>query len=252
MTTSHPYKCIQLPINWGNDALTQFQTKAFTNELAAYANSKWQSLLSDLTEALIDCSVDALSNTSYQSDTGYMLFVLAHSQYLAATRLVSSGHPSAVYPICRSGIEYAIYGCYLVKSPDALNRWHDKPTKSNSKAFKDWSSEFKFSNLITKITDQEHLQKWARQLHETSIEFGGHPNETALYSNLSNLDFNDLSKTPLINVLHPSNQFLDVATKFTIETGMFVLKTYSLLHKQGLYEQRLEDLAIKLQALTIH
>lgn len=249
MTNSHTYKCIHLPTNWGNDALTQFQTKAFTNELATFANSKWQSLLSEVYEALHDCSIEALSHTCNQSDSGYMLFVLANSQYLAAVRLVGSGHSSAVYPVCRSGIEYAMYGCYMVKSPEALERWHDKPNKSDRNALRNWSSEFKFSNLINEITDQESLKEWANFLYETSIEFGSHPNDTALYASLRNIDPNERSKTPLISVLNPANEFHDLSAKFTVETGLFILKTYSLVRKEEIYQQRAAELTIKLQGL---
>ena len=222
-------KSILLPEGWGFDFLSKFQTIAFKNELATFVQTpEWQNLLCDVTTVLHKCSEHAMEDRlKYTEDKALYLFFAAHSQYLASVRSVVAGHCLAAYPTGRATIEFALYGWYLATNAEAVSRWHNKPTAKND--IKIWNNEFKFSELAKKLGIQiQGLEKWAKYLHQTAIDFGGHPNPPGIYSNIEYQHSVDVSGNLKITYLHPWNDISKGTTKFTIETGMFTISLFAL------------------------
>lgn len=217
------------PVGWGDDLLSQFQTIAFENELSTFAHApQWQKGLLDVTTVLHKCSSYALNLVSKSEEpSALLLFLSAHNLYLASIRSVSAGHCLAVYPTGRATIESALYGWYLSTDSEAALRWNNKPTNKGS--LRTWGNEFKFSSLAKKLgTIDGGLVEWAKYLHQGAIDFGAHPNKDALYTNIEKKQGENGEVLLRMLFLHPWNNFSIGATKFTIETGMFVFRLFGL------------------------
>ena len=140
---------------------------------------------------------------------------------------MTAGHCLAAYPTGRAAVESALYGWYLANNAEASQRWHNKP--NDREQLKKWNNEFKFSSLAKTLSDKiQELAKWAKYLHQTAIDLGGHPNQNALYSNMEHEQSEDGSCMLKMTHLHPWNVFSISTTKFTIETGMFTIRLFSL------------------------
>jgi hypothetical protein len=223
-----------LPEGWGDDPLSQFQITAFGNELATFANApQWQQMLRDVARVLNKCSSYAIKLVlKVEEPSAILLFLTAHNQYLASVRSVSAGHCLAAYPTGRASVESALYSWYLSTETEAAHRWNNKPNDKN--ALRKWGQEFKFQSL-TKVLYQidNGLAEWAKYLHQTSIDYGAHPNKDALYSNMEFEQDGDGAETIKILYLHPWNTFSIATAKFVIETGMIGIRFFALSFPDG-------------------
>ncbi|REE92627.1 hypothetical protein [Cupriavidus plantarum] len=223
----------QRPVNWGKDKLSGFAEAAFNNEIATYAHpatAGWHETLNELATLLTSCTEAVLQNVENHLDAiGRLLFVQAHSQYLAAARSASSGHCLATYPVGRSAIESAFYAWHLVRDQSAARRWLDKPT--NKDELRQWGREFTVSNIASKVaalTDEgQKAAEWGKFLYQSAIDEGAHPNEQALFSNMKLLETQGDPQFQITFLHGHGLQFVNSA-KFAVEVGMFILRMYEL------------------------
>ncbi|MFH0785020.1 MAG: hypothetical protein V2B20_24110 [Pseudomonadota bacterium] len=211
------------PVGWGNDPLSNFQKIAFANEMATFAHTpEWQGILSEVSSVLDRCAGFAIGELAKTFNTSLFLFLSAHNNYLAVVRCATAGHCLPAYSVGRAAVEFALYGWYLVSSPESVERWHDKPI--DKKGLNKWGREFTFSNIAKGLgeTDKE-LSDWAKYLHQTAIDFGGHPNKAALYSNIEYEN-----RVLKVQYLHPWNCLSKATMKFAIEVGLFSISLFSL------------------------
>src|SRR6266481_338120 len=223
-------KSIVLPKNWGDDPLSDFQAKAFENELHTFASiPQWQKMLLDVTSVLHKCSSHVIKLVLKTDEpSAILLFLTAHSQYLALARSVSAGHCLAAYPTGRVVVESALYSWYLSTNTEAALRWYEKPT--NKDDLKQWSNEFNFSSLTNRLSKiNKDLANSAKHLYQFAIDFGAHPNKDALYSNVMRERSEDGLDTILMMYLHKKEGPLFMSTaKFAVETGMIAICLFAL------------------------
>ncbi len=213
----------KVPPGWGDDPLSHFQWTGMQNELSTFVHApSWQELLSAIAGDLLKCSAYAIANVPKSDEPSpQLLFMTAHNHFLASARLVSSGQCLSAYPTGRAAVESALYGWYLAGDSSACQRWHDKPADRSK--LKAWSNEFKFSNLTSVLSRiSTGAADWAKYLHQTAIDFGAHPNKEALYSNLL-IEKHEGRVLLQMAFLHKWQASSIGATKFVIETGMFVI-----------------------------
>lgn len=220
---------IDQPMGWGDDLLSEFQNRAYKNELATFVHaSQWQKALLDVATVLEKCSSCAIQRV-YKSDepSAILLFLMAHNLYLATVRSTSAGQCIAAYPTGRASVESALYGWYLSSDPEAAKRWHNKP--AGKKELKTWGNEFSFSSLTRKLcTIDNGLAEWAKCLHQAAINFGAHPNTDAVYSNMDQKQGDDKTISLEIVFLHQWNAISAITAKFAVETGMFAIRLFTL------------------------
>ena len=215
------------PTGWGEEYLSHFQSIAIKNEFATFADApSWHKALSAIAADLSKCSDFAIANIEKVDDpSGLLLFMTANNHFLASARLAASGQCLPAYPTGRAAMESALYGWYIAVNPGAAQRWHNKPT--DWPELREWNQEFTFSKLnsaLSKISGD--TAKWAKYLHQTSIDFGAHPNKDALYSNLALIDCADGRSILQLTFLHAWRAFAITTTKFVIETGMFAVTLF--------------------------
>ncbi|MGY2260025.1 hypothetical protein [Pseudomonas sp. SDO55104_S430] len=245
------------PEGWGQDHLTRFQSDAIQNEFAAFVHDPlWRKLLSDIAADLSKCCEYASANILNSDDpSALLLFMSANSHFLASARLVASGLCLSTHPTIRSAVESALYGWYLAVTPGAAQRWYNKPTDRLER--KEWGKEFQFSALNSVLSGTfKGAAEWAKHLHQSTIDFGAHPNRDALYSNFARIPRADGSSILRFTVLHPGGTFAVLTTKLLVETGMLVVglfgrafpdadKTHGLLKATVNYAKELETLVAK-------
>ncbi len=172
---------LSTPPGWGNDELSQFLRTAEENAWATFINLKAQyDLLLGIHRAYKK-AVDNLHNT----DNWFpILFLLhAHSAYLGAVRLAMSCQLPEAYRILRGCIESSLYGLHVHRNPASAEAWlkrHD-----DSAALQKAKTEFVIGPMFTLLESVDlKTAQAAKSLYEQTIDFGGHPNEKAIISNL--------------------------------------------------------------------
>lgn len=231
MTSGKPFSS---PVGWGNDTLSRFQEMAFKNEMATFAHqTRWQGLLSNISIVLEKCSNYAMEEIgkSCAGHQAYLLFTFAHSDYLALVRCAAAGHCLPAYPVGRASVEFAMYGWYLSTFPDATERWEKKPVKPSDKndhqewqkTLRKWNQEFSFSSIASKLGKKAaDLSTWAKDIHQTAIDYGGHPNLSAFFSNT---EFTNKLISSFF--LHSWNNSSKHSMQFAADVGMFLISLFA-------------------------
>jgi len=217
------------PPDWGNDEISKFIDHARGNEFATFANLKDEAAYLIEIDLLFRVAVDALNHSK---DWFAGFFVLrAHSNFLAACRLVWSGQIPETYELLRSCLENALYCLYLAKNPDSRETWLRRHDNEDTK--KAVRAEFKIGTLLDLASAVAPAEgPIARKLYDRSIDYGAHPNERALMQSLKIIEGVEQIKFQVIYQEHDSVQ-LRFALKTTAEFGICAL---SLI--QGAYQER--------------
>lgn len=109
---------------------------------------------------------------------------------------------------------------------------HEKPTEREK--LKVWNAEFRFSALTSALSNSsEDAAKWAKYLHQTAIDFGGHPNKEALYSNMAHVHRGSGDSILQMVFLHEWKSLSISTTKYVIEIGMFTISLFARAFPDG-------------------
>ncbi|MBF6989421.1 hypothetical protein [Cupriavidus sp. IK-TO18] len=221
---------IPTPPHWGRDNLSEFATKAFSNEMATFVQeTAWYSLLVSLDATLKECAGQVMREVVVAQDEpiGRLLFLQAHSQYIATARSAAAGHCAAVFPVGRAAVEAACYAWHIIADPSAAQRWQDK--SQDRDALRIWNREFSFGSICREIGEQHAgTATWARYIHQTAIDHGAHPNQHALFGNMVHVAREDGGLELGMTYLHGWGlEFLNAA-KFAVEVGMLVVRLFEL------------------------
>ena len=166
---------------WGADTLSEFIDKAFHNIAATSVNlpAEYGAL-----RKIHDIFLKITDNLHQSPEiiSGFMLF-RTHSSFLAACRLCLSGQLPETFMVLRSCLESALYGLYVHGDNARQLVWllrHD-----NDAAMKEMKQQF----TVRKVMD--HLgvldaktQDIAQKLYDRTIDYGGHPNEKAVFTQM--------------------------------------------------------------------
>lgn len=222
-----PFK-LKVPLDFGDDPLSQFINNAWQNTIASYANLKPEyNLLKDIHESFVKIGSN-LNNTAEFIASLFLYRV--HSSYLAGIRLSLSGQIPETYTILRSCIENALYGFFISKNPNKFDIWINRHCDQKSKNIV--RNEFSSGNLF-RYLKAENLKAHniSKKLYDYCIDFGAHPNERSITSILRM----DESKKKLdykLSYLTDDLLLLKSAIKSTAQVGVCTLDTFSLIFKE--------------------
>jgi hypothetical protein len=171
-----------LPPKWGQDKLTEFFNTVENNTYATFANMPKETELAIKIDNLYRKALELANNSGVAFQ--YLFIPRAHSAYLAGVRLAMGTQVPESYMVARGCLENALYGFFLFKHPEHielyLNRDNSDETRS---AFK---KKFRLNEII-QVLIRHHPQvgNAVDMLYERTIDWGAHPNEKALTSNMS-------------------------------------------------------------------
>jgi hypothetical protein len=255
-------KQITPPLGWADDPLSGFQALAQSNEFGTFANlPECQQLLADLDNVLMRCAEHCANQVLKREEpAGLLLFLAAHNNFRASVRLVAAGQCLPTYATGRAALEYALYGWYFLHSHGAAQRWHQKPPDKEKR--REWAKEFQFSAIVRELDKrQPNTARAGRYLHQLAIDFGGHPNDKALYSNMAMVDREDGGKEIQMRYLHTWGFLFAGTIKFLVEVGLCIVdlcrhadaQAVDILGLEGTFHRlvgRLDALRPKLEAAT--
>ena len=169
------------PPGWGDDPLTKFFEAARNNKFATFANLKSEyGRLRDIDKFYRDL-VDVLDN-SHDWFAGFFL-LRAHSAFLAACRLATSGQVAECYMMLRGCLEAALYGLYLSRNPESQSIWLERHVDGGKR--RRCRNTFAAARMLACLeSESARVRETAGVLYERTIDYGAHPNERAILTNL--------------------------------------------------------------------
>jgi hypothetical protein len=174
---------------WGKDELTKFLEHAHTNSLAFFEeNSGDAALLIRVDAAYREriASLPLIGATEDEAALALRIFLfMAHSAYLAATRLCSSGQLAEAYALIRACLERALYASFLAKNHEARAAWFERA--ETTEARKRSKQLLKVSDMIRTLpeTGNDATATEVQSLYDAAIDHGAHPNVDDVRSNMA-------------------------------------------------------------------
>jgi hypothetical protein len=227
-------KQIQLPPAWKNDSLSDFLGNAFSNILATFVHKRERyGHLAEIDSAFYEL----VRNLSNPKDLLAAFFMpRSHSAFRAACGLAMSGQAAESFVVLRSCLECALYALHINKNPTLAEIWlrrHD-----DAQSLKRCKSEFAHTNVIKTLenTDKK-LHKIIQELYERTIDFGAHPNERAMTSNMQLIKTDDNNEF-WSTYLHSDGLALDHALKTAAQCGLGALLMFRSYISGALYAVR--------------
>ena len=176
MTTQTPS-----PPQWGDDALTSFLDLTRNQQFATFVKLRpsFDKML-QIDASFVRFHTDL---TDPEDLVGPFFSVPAHAALRAATSLAMSTQISPAFAAMRQCLEAALYGLYISQNPDSFETWI-KRTEDNA-ARQQMKKEFTIAKLQKTLEslDADTFSLWTR-MYEKTIDFGAHPNPSALLSTL--------------------------------------------------------------------
>lgn len=223
------------PPEWGEDSLSEFIKTAYENTFATFVNLRAEyKLLKDIDKSF-KLLIENLINTP-EWFAGFFL-LRTHASFLGGVRLSCSGQIPEAYMVLRGCLENALYGLYLSRHPESCERWlcrHD-----SKDAYRKVKKEFQIRRLLDFLAKiDNNLYQATNSLYNRTIDYGAHPNERALTSNLRRSEKNGYITFDL-NYLTGDSPGLRLCLKSTAQIG--VCSLYIFRH---IYLERYDILGI--------
>lgn len=127
---------------------------------------------------------DMWAHVDIKPGFGVLLSMNACTTFLAGVRTALGGHPAAVFPTLRTGLESAAYALLLEREPALSDVWAQRHRSETD--LKACRAQFRFERALrylkTKVPDIYDL---ATQGYEGAIDYGAHPNVRGVMGHVS-------------------------------------------------------------------
>lgn len=217
-----------IPPQWGKDPLSQFIKDAWYNTYATFGNLKPEFTRLTAIHRAFQKIIDNLLNTP-EWFAGFFL-MRAHSAYLAGARLSLSGQVNEAYIVLRGCLENSLYGLHISNNPDTREVWLCRHDDEDSK--RKCKNEFTAGNVFKTLGLRDtKIHRIAKELYETTIDYGAHPNELGLLSMMRKtqdehkIDF-------MVDYLAGNSMPLRLGLKMTARVGVCSLFIFKLVFKE--------------------
>lgn len=168
---------------WGKTYLTNFLDAAEKNIQISYVNLKGYF---EMFESLGDLFKAATENVGYSDESSFAIASLlgrACGNFFAAVRLSSSGQLAECYAQLRACLEDALYAFNIHLDSGLAQVWFDRHQNDDSR--KKSIKQFKPIDILEKLRQKNlSLGLEAAKDYDKCIDFGAHPNERSVTSNL--------------------------------------------------------------------
>lgn len=223
------------PPGWGEDEISRFLAAAHDNTLATFVRIPNFVARAREIDALFRKIVPFLGRAEDWLPS--LFFLRAHSAFLGAVRLVTSGQPTETYMVLRGALEAVLYAHYIAVDPSRARTWFDRG--DSPEARQAMKREFLMINVLGALkTAAPQVHERVAALYERTIDYGAHPNPAAFLPNMT-LDPRDEGIEVRLDYLVGPTESLQLAMKTLLQTGVAVLKVF-----QCVIPQRFELLGI--------
>jgi hypothetical protein len=230
------------PPGWGDDELTKYLDHARQNQHATFANKR------DAMAKLVNIDAQFAKVTkgwlNPTSEVAAMLFLRCVGAFRTACGLAMAGQAAECYVQCRSVLEYAGYAVHVHRDPSLGKVWLDRhEDEAGMKASK---KSFQHVTVLKSVrAANRHAAARFEMIYQRTIDFGGHPNERAVTTNLNMTEQPD-RREMLAILLHRDGVQLDLALKTTAQSGMIALEMF-----ETIYAAKFELLGIRAAMLNL-
>lgn len=230
------------PPGWGHDRLTEFMELAYENRFATFAKKKnWFGLLIQIDACFVKIANDWVNPTNVLSTS---LFYRCHASFRATCEHSVAGQVAETFPQLRSCLEYAGYALHIHQNTGLQETWLRR--HENDDTMKAAKREFAISEIRSTIqTANVHAAKRFDELYQRAIDFGAHPNERAVTSNLEIIDSGDRKEFKHA-YLHDDGLPLRHVLKSTAQAGVCALEIL-----QEAFAARFELLGVRAELLEL-
>lgn len=215
----------QRPLGWGSDSLSSFMIMAEENGYATFQNAKpYYEKLSKIHD-IFKKAIDAMYNSSSWFEL--LLFIKAHSAFLAASRLGIATQVVEASPLIRVIIENSLYGFFLHKHPEYSKTWLKRHESAETK--KEVKKIFIVKTMLDTLKSADQtLGQIAEKLYDQSIDYGAHPNEKGLTMTLK---YTESDSHVQYDVMHLTDNPVAIAfcLKFIAQSAVLCLKILELI-----------------------
>lgn len=220
----------QLP-PWEKDSLSSLLENAAFNERATSLKlPKVYSLLKQVHSTFERVAATVEKDNREELLVPRFLIVRTHSAFLAAMRLAMSGQSFEATLVLRAAIEQAWYALHIARDPQPLGRsmiWlqrHHGPAEK-----KKCKEEFTVAKVrATHEGLDAATANILQQLYDTTIDFGGHPNEKGILASMRREETEE-AVTYQVGMLNPEALLVTVTLKTAIEIAVGELKVFQLI-----------------------
>ncbi|MFH1370064.1 MAG: hypothetical protein ABII09_02080 [Planctomycetota bacterium] len=228
---------------WGKTYLTEFLLSADINTRITYLKRNGYF---EMLENLGDIFISASENVGYSDNSSFVIALLlgrACGNYFATVRLSSSGQLSEAYVQLRTCIESALYAFNIHSERSSAQVWLDRH-KSN-KSRKVSLNLFKPGVIMSRLeqTNQSLGQETKRD-YEHCIDYGAHPNERSVSSNL-NISGGKIS----LILLNTTEGIFEFCLSACVMCGLDVVKIFNLIYpddfKKFNADQRMQSIQLQ-------
>lgn len=170
------------------------------------------------------------------------LIVRFRSSYLASIRLAMSGQIPESFALLRSAIEQAWYALHIARDPNPTSRaeiWLKRNDGPSEKAA--CKKEFTVKNVRTthEACDQATADQ-LREVYETSIDFGAHPNQMGMLISMAH-EKNPNQINYEVGILHPDTVPMLGALRLSVAVVIGALKIFQLVYPAKLAATPVQD-----------
>lgn len=233
---------IKPPLGWSSDQLTGYLELAHANRFATFVNKR---SAFDKLIAIDRCFMTVSDNWLNPRPAIPASFLFrSHAAFRGACEHATAGQIAEVFPLVRTTLEYAAYALFINDTPDAARLWLQRHNDAASK--KAVAQAFQVKHLRAAISKRNRkAAEVFAQLYDRAVDFGAHPNERSITSNLSISDFDDRQEYTHI-YLHGDGPQIDHTLKITAQCGVCALEIL-----QEVYAARFELLGIRAELLNL-
>ncbi len=214
------------PPGWKGEALTEFFDLARSNQFGTFHNKP--RVVHDI------CRLDrafaaALFEWRDPPDLCVaLLFARGHAAYRAAASLTLATQCAEAPALLRLCLECAGYAALLHDDAGLAETWLRRDDSQDDK--KAVRRAFTSQSIETAIKQRDaHHAEVFRSLYETLIDFGAHPNEKMVSSNLQIAHGTGEARIN-IDYLQADGPTLDVTLKWLVQVGIWALHAFALLY----------------------
>jgi tetratricopeptide (TPR) repeat protein len=223
-------------LDWGGDGLTRFLDTAQRNLWASYAHLEEFRRLMRLDRLFEETAPHLGTNDTLLEG----IFVTrCHSAYRGAVRVAASGELPEAFALMRSALENALYAFHIHRNPKKGEIWMKRGDDTKSK--KDSKKAFEITPILK---EYESLDSYngapAKNLYDTLIDYGAHPNADSVYTNIS-LEEDEKGKRVLSLQLNTNELPLKYALVNVARTGGCCLFIFENIYRKRFQSSGLSE-----------
>ncbi|MBW8000886.1 MAG: hypothetical protein FVQ80_02560 [Planctomycetes bacterium] len=229
--------------NWGKDVLSKNIKAAFFNIGVSFLELRPYCECLIKAAEIFEDAIKLLSHSDLKGLISISLFARAYGCFFGAVRLSFSGQITETWVLLRACIENSLYAFYIAENPEYATIWTER---CDSEAHKKKCREVFAIGKIWKALEakSKSITKEARNCYEDTIDWGAHPNELTVFSNLE--EKQDGSGYNM-NILNPNEVLMRHSLCAVLSTVSIVFKIFALIYPD---EFKQPNLTVKIDNLN--